>query len=519
MKTNSITIIGGGSAGWMTAATLLNQFPNKKITLIESPSISTVGVGESTIQGINIWLNLLGIKDTDFMKHCDATYKLSIKFENFYKENDGGFHYPFGYPVTQGSVTGLNDWHIKKALYPTTPNSSYAESYYSTMALVNENKFDKNLDEKLPGFKYLATTAFHFDATKFALWLRDYYCKDKKLNHVLANVEDIKTSNDGIEYIKLDTGETVVSDLFIDCTGFKSLLLGNALKEPFISYNDIIPNTRAWATKVDYLDKKSQMEPYTTCTALDNGWVWNIPLWSRIGTGYVYSDKHISPEDAKTEFVNHLKSKGFDTNNLEFRDIPMKVGIHERIWVKNVCAIGLSAGFIEPLESNGLYTVHKFLMHLIRVLSRETVSRFEIDAYNLSCNIEFRQFAEFVAMHYAMSVRDNSQYWQDIQNNVFDESLHKLTPTLTMGFKRFIIDKYQRFQYDGEQGFHCIAAGMDYNPCDISSLIAYNYNAKENPQTYFKAQVDAVGKNTNTWKSIVKNYPTMYEYLEKNIYK
>lgn len=518
MKTNKIVIVGGGSAGWMTAATLVKQFPDRDITLIESANIPTVGVGESTIQGINIWLNLLDIKDTDFMEYCDATYKLSIKFENFYKDGDGGFHYPFGFPVFEDSVTGANDWHIKKALYPETSVSTYADSYYSTMALVNENKFDKNLDNKLPGYGYLATTAFHFDATKFANWLRTVYCKDKKLTHILADVVDIKTTDAGIEQVTLDNGDVITADLFIDCTGFKSLLLDKALQEPFTSYSDIIPNNRAWATRVEYVDHKNQMEPFTTCTALGNGWVWNIPLWSRIGTGYVYSDKHTTPELAKEEFVEHLKSKGHNVDNLEIKDISMRVGLHERIWVKNVCAIGLSAGFIEPLESNGLYTVHKFLLHLIRTLGRENVSRFDKDAFNLNCSLEFRQFAEFVAMHYAMSVRDDTPYWQEIQEKVFDVNLPTLKPSVGAGFKSYAVERYQRYQYDTSVGFHCIAAGMNYNPCDISTLLAFNYGASVDPKSYFAKQVDAVGQHIGSWKQIVKDYPTMYEYLQQNIY-
>jgi flavin-dependent dehydrogenase len=519
MKTKNIVIIGGGSAGWMTAATLSKLFPNKTISLVESPNIPTVGVGESTIQGINVWLNLLGIKDTDFMEHCDATYKLSIKFENFYKDGDNGFHYPFGYPVLDGAVTGTNDWHIKKAVYPETTSSSYAESYFSTMALVNENKFDKNLDGKLPGYRYLDATAFHFDATKFANWLRTVFCKDKNIKHILSDVVDVKTSSNGVDQVILENGDTLSADLFIDCTGFKSLLLGDALKEPFTSYSDIIPNNKAWATRLDYTDHKKQMEPYTTCTALGNGWVWNIPLWSRIGTGYVYSDKFTTPEEAKQEFITHLESKGYDTGSLQFKNIDMRIGIHERIWVKNVCAIGLSAGFIEPLESNGLYTVHKFLMQLVRVLSKENVNRYEQDAFNLVCKLEFRQFAEFVAMHYALSVRDDTKYWQQIQDRIFDASLPTLDPVIGAGFKTYAVDKYQRFQYDHNSGFHCIAAGMNSNPCDLVSLLAYNYGASENPKEHFKLQVDAVGKNISVWKETVKDYPTMFEYLQTHIHQ
>lgn len=517
MRIDKIVIVGGGSAGWMTAATLVKQFPNKQVILVESPTTPTVGVGESTIQGINVWMNLLGIKDTDFMKECDATYKLSIRFEDFYKKGDGGFHYPFGFPVTENSVTGLNDWHIKKALYPETANSSYADSYFSTMALVNSNKFDKNLNGALPGYQYHRTTAFHFDATKFGAWLADKFCENS-VRKIKADVVKINSDDTGITSLELSNGNTLNADLYIDCTGFKSLLLGETLKTPFDSYADMLPNNKAWATRIQYANKDEQLVSYTNCTALGNGWMWEIPLWSRMGTGYVFSDKFVTDEEAKQEFIEKLKSKGYNTDNLEFKLISMRVGIHEKIWNKNVCAIGLSAGFIEPLESNGLYTVHRFLMNLVRSLSREVVNNFEKESFNLACKMDFRQFAEFVAMHYALSVRGDTEYWRDNQNRAYDTELSKLVPPSVTGVKTNAIERFQKFQYDPNSGFHCIAAGMNYNPCDISTLLAYNFMFDLDPKEFFIRHVTSVGSNIATWAETVKDYPSLSEYLEKNIY-
>src|SRR5210317_1724619 len=153
MKTNKITIVGGGSAGWMAAATLISQFPNKDITVIESPNIPTVGVGESTLGHINGWLDLLDIKDEDFMPHTDASYKMSIRFEDFYKKGDGGFHYPFGVPYEKECLNGFKTWIMKKVLYPETPFSDYAESMFPQMGLINNNTICKDSDE-FPGFQF-----------------------------------------------------------------------------------------------------------------------------------------------------------------------------------------------------------------------------------------------------------------------------------------------------------------------------------------------------------------------------
>ena len=365
-----ILIVGGGSAGWMTAATLESQFPKWKISLIESKNISTVGVGESTIGKITNWMRLLKIDDRDFIKHVDGSYKLSIKFTDFYKKGES-FHYPFGNPPIEDRRAGINDWWFKKILYPKTPYSDYADCTYPLqMAYVNKNKFDFNEVER----------AYHFDATKFGLWLRDRYCK--KIKHIVEDVKTIQQNENGIKSIN----KKHKADLYIDCTGFKSLLLGETLKEPFESYSDLLPNDSAWATKIQYKNKEKQLVPYTNCTAIENGWVWNIPLWSRIGTGYVYSSKFVDDETALKQLKKHLGKE-----NLEFKNIKMRVGIHNKLWVKNVVAIGLSAGFIEPLESNGLFSVHEFLVNLVTNLQREKITQWDRDVFNYQCKTIFKK--------------------------------------------------------------------------------------------------------------------------------
>jgi flavin-dependent dehydrogenase len=229
MKTNKIIIVGGGSAGWMAAATLINQFPQKDITVIESPNVPTVGVGESTLGQINTWLDLLGIKDEDFMPYTDASYKLSIRFENFYQKNDGGFHYPFG-NVVENDKLGLKQlWFLKKHLNPETPVTDYANLIYQNMALVNNNVLFKNENKELEHFNFKYDVAYHFDATKFGLWLKNQYCKPKGVKHILEDVKTIETNEDGI----VSLNNTHKADMFIDCTGFKSLLLGRYIKRTF----------------------------------------------------------------------------------------------------------------------------------------------------------------------------------------------------------------------------------------------------------------------------------------------
>jgi tryptophan halogenase len=486
----NILIVGGGSAGWMTAATLLKAFPNKNISLIESPNIATVGVGESTIEGIRNWVKYIGIDEKDFIKETEGSYKLSIKFTDFYKKGES-FHYPFGRAYAQ------NDWWFKKFLNPKTPNSDYADCMFpNQMAYVNNNKFNKQK----------TSYAYHFDATKFAIWLRDKYCIPKGIKHIKEDIKTIEQDEDGIKSLN----KKHKADLYIDCTGFKSLLLSKTLKEPFESFSDILPNDSAWATRIQYKNKQKELQPYTNCTAIENGWVWNIPLWSRIGTGYVYSSKFVDDETALKQFKKHLGQE-----DLEFRNIKMRVGIHNRLWVKNVCAIGLAAGFIEPLESNGLYSVHEFLFNLVRNMQREKVSQWDKDNFTFQCKHLFREFAEFVALHYALSHRTDTEYWKTNFNKSWENKLINLKPSLINGFLTAAYDRSKNYHFHMQGGLHCIAAGMNWSPTDTFALEYINESDIKNLSQGWVEQIKKLNKAKEECQERVKKEPSLYSILEK----
>lgn len=506
MKVNNIVIVGGGSAGFMTATTFVRLFPKKKITLIESPNIKTVGVGESTIVQFRQWLSLVGIKDKDFMKKCDASYKFTIRFTNFHKKNSGRVEYPFSQPESIDE-NDLNLWYFKKILYPKTPLTDYADCYYPIMPLVNNNKVYKG--KELGNFRFYEQTAFHFDATKFGIWLKNDICKGK-INYIRSEVKEIKTNDDGVKSLELDNGQSITGDLFIDCTGFKSLLLGQTLKEEFIPYSDMLPNNKAWATHVDYIDKKKQIEGVTNATGLKNGWVWNIPLWSRIGTGYVYSDKYTTDKSALQEFKDHLTKEGHDISNCKFNKIKMRVGIHKRLFVKNVVAIGLSAGFIEPLESNGLYTVHEFLSYLTRLFERENITNWDKNTFNHACKNTFNGFAQFVYMHYALSERDDSEYWKYVTNNEHDVTKYD-------SIRNHIINKMYDYRFDRFVGITCISAGYGYFPLTHNTLTHAN-KVEKYDYTKYTLPIKQMNDRKKEWNNVVKDSPTLYEYLKKEVY-
>jgi Tryptophan halogenase len=524
-KIDKIVIVGGGSAGWMTAATLIKFFPEKTIEVLESPHTPTVGVGESTLGAIRDWTHALGIDEKEFMRKTDATYKLAIEFTDFYEEGSGSFYYPFGNPVTRMNAYGLTDWQIKKALNPELPVTDYAESYFPQMALINHNKFNDNFSKTFEDFNVKKDVAYHFDAMKFGVWLRDNYCLPRGVKHTISHVLDIKTNDDGIEKIINQDGSETTADLFIDCTGFRSLLLGGFMQEPFDSFSDILPNDRAWAMRLPYIDKEKEMRPVTKCHALKHGWVWTIPLWSRLGVGYVYSSKFVDDQTARQEFEDYLNSEHMTVpksdrvnNNDEYNSLVMRVGIHKRTWVKNVVAIGLSAGFIEPLESNGLFSVHEFLEKLVHALQRPKITQFDKDAYNYATRAIFDGFAEFVSLHYALSVRDDSDYWKWATEHSRFTADRADSPTKNKGFQDLINRKMFDFGYSGNSGLHCIAVGMNYMAVDKFVVSdAELHTGKTGEETIVISNQFWEDKK-HEWNKAALESPTLYEYLKEKIY-
>ena len=532
MKVEKIVIVGGGSAGWMTAAILIKSFPEKNITLVESPNIPSIGVGESTYDGINYYLEYLEIDKDSFFSETDASIKLGIEFLDFYEKNSGPFLYPFGIPYVGETFWGMQDWMIKKSCYPETPNHEFAESYFPAAHMIKNNTFYENSDNVLPNFDPRIHTALHFDAQKFAIWLKERYCLPKGVNNIVKEIKEIKVDkkNKKIDFLITEDQEKIYADLFVDCTGFKSLLLGQALEEKFISYNDILPNNRAWATQIPYKNKEIELETTTRCTAIENGWVWNIPLYSRIGSGYVYSDNFISPEDALEEFKKHLMSKKMivqrtkkELEFLEFKDIKIRVGIHEKIWVNNVVAIGLSAAFIEPLESNGLFSVHEFLFQLIRALQKEKVSSWDIHVFNEKNRDLYEGFVEFIKLHYALSIRDDTEYWRkNISSDYSFERLHAKNMKNAQMLNLFEQKVNTHVPYSGGgflTGVACISTGMNYPVLDKISCrfgeIQYNLEYKDFMQEWFEENE----KKITFWNSVAKSSPKLHEYLKEKYYK
>lgn len=533
LNVKKIVIVGGGSAGWMSAAFLIRTFKSMEITVIESADHPTVGVGESTFVSIAQFRDYLGIKDEEFMKHCDASYKMSVKFTDFYDINSGSFHYPFRTPLLEGTDNGLGDWLELKAFFPELDVNDYTRSYFPSMALLEKNKFCDNRTGEFGNWNKQTDVAYHFDATKFGLYLKEHYCLPRGVKLLSTTVSNVQSNETGITVLELSNNSTVTADLYIDCTGFKSMLLEGVFNEPFTPYSDILLNDNAWATKIPYIDKEKELEPFTNSTALGNGWAWNIPVWSRIGAGYVYSSKFISKEDALEEFKNYLCSDKMviprsrdQVNQLEFQHISMRIGLHKRTWVKNCVALGLSAGFIEPLEGNGLMSVMVFLQYLAKSLLKGKVTKLDIDTYNSVTSSLFKDLAEFIAMHYAFSIRDDTPYWQAISEMTFSADLgcgdaypfNKAAPqSFGATFLDFQFRKMLSRLSPPENGVSYISVGMNHQIFNrVDQLHAIN-NRDITP--YITRISTSFNIKKEMWQNAAKNKPSLYQYLLNNIYQ
>jgi tryptophan halogenase len=302
------------------------------------------------------------------------------------------------------------DWSIKKALDPSTHTDEYYYSFYSSVLMSRDNKFKKSTE-----FNY----AHHLDATKFG-----HFCKEKcnNIEHVLGHVESVPLNSNGeIDRLIFKDGRVIKSDLYVDCTGFTALLLDKTLKEEFISTDEILLNDSAVVTRVPYLDstKKDEILPYTDCTALSSGWAWNIPLWSRVGTGYVYSSKYLTKDEAQEEFKRYLVDRfGERIDDIEFNHITIRAGKHKRAWVKNCTSLVLSSGFVEPLESTGLALMANQVKQLVSILTKYQYNSLDREFYNSSVSSYIDEVAEFISLHYSSTEREDTPYWSYISNNI-----------------------------------------------------------------------------------------------------
>ncbi|MBN8807842.1 MAG: tryptophan 7-halogenase [Sphingomonas sp.] len=409
-----VVVVGGGTAGWMTAAALAKLLPTVcSVHLVESEAIGVVGVGEATLPHIRAFNEKLGIAEADFMRWTRATFKLGIEFRDWGRIGDSYIH-PFG---TFGRGHGEVDFHhywtrMRAAGQPVPPLEHFS---YACM-LARQNRF------RLPGTepRDLASTfgyAYQFDALLFAPYLRQLAegLGAQRSEGIVVAVDRDGESGD-IRAVTLQGGERIEGDLFVDCSGFRSLLLGEAMGEPFQDWSRWLPTDRAVAMPCR---TATDVTPYTGAIAMPAGWRWRIPLQHRTGNGYVYASAFVDDDTAATALAAAVEGEAIAQPRL----LRFRAGRRERSWVGNCIAIGLASGFLEPLESTSIYLVQAAITALVELFPERRVSPVDRDEFNRLIDLEYDRIRDFLILHYHATTRDDSPFWDYVRTMPIPDSL------------------------------------------------------------------------------------------------
>lgn len=409
----SVVVVGGGTAGWITAGTIAakhkaNADYGLQVSLIESPNIQPIGVGEGTWPTMRGTLRRMGISETEFIRNCDVTFKQGAKFARWVDGSDGDFYYhPLVMPVgfMQGNLAPY--WQSQEQ------QRSFSQSVCFQEALCELGLAPKALTA--PEFEGVANYAYHLNAGKFSEFLKSHCLETLGIKHISDNVIGVNAAENG-DILSLRTAENgeLSGDLFVDCTGFKSLLLGEHFGVPFIDKSDVLFVDRALAMQVPYASMDTSIPSQTISTAQTAGWIWDIGLQSRRGIGHVYSSQHISKADAELELLKYVESDpGLAGDGVAIREIDIRPGHRKVFWQNNCVAVGLSAGFLEPLEASALVLVELSAQMIADQMPKNrAVMDVIAKRFNDTFTYRWDRIIDFLKLHYILSKRDEP-FWAD----------------------------------------------------------------------------------------------------------
>ncbi len=408
-RIRSIVIVGGGTAGWMAAATFARLLPagaaKPSVTLVESDEIGIIGVGEATIPQMATFNRMLGIDEDDFLRRTKGSFKLGIQFVNWGRIGHSYFH-PFGaYGVNMAGVSFHAFWlRLHQLGEAATPDDWSIEATAAA-----RGKFMRPFDAGNSPLSNIAY-AFHFDAGLYARYLREFAEARGVVRQEGKVVDVCLRGEDGfIEAVTLQDGRRIEGDLFIDCSGFRGLLIEGALETGYVDWSKWLPCDRAIAVPCEGVE---EMTPYTRSTARAAGWQWRIPLQHRIGNGHVFCSAHLSDDEATAVLLDHLDGRPL----ADPRVVPFKTGHRRRFWHKNCIALGLAGGFLEPLESTSIWLIQSALARLMAMFPDRSFPAADIDRFNRLLLTEYEEIRDFLVLHYRATERDDSTFWDYCRN-------------------------------------------------------------------------------------------------------
>lgn len=411
----NIVILGGGSAGWLAAGVIAaehkaNSPDGIKLTLVESPNIAPVGVGEGTWPSMRITLKKIGVSETDFFKECEASFKQGAKFARWVTgEKDDYYYHPLVLPF------GANDTELVRPWQAMDNAEPFGDAVCFQGALCDAGKAPKQITT--PEFASVANYAYHLNSNKLGEFLKNHCCEKLGVYHVLDDVVEVISADNGdIAALRTKANGDIEGDLFIDCSGMKSLLLGQHYGIELEPCKHILFNDSALASHVPYLNADDPIASHTISTAQSSGWVWDIGLPTRRGVGYTYSSAHTDDESAAVELRNYIaESIGSEkAGELEFRKISINPGHRKEFWHRNCVAVGMAGGFLEPLEASALVLVESSA----RMISEELPSNRDVMAitakrFNQRFHYYWETIIDFLKLHYILTKRTDSAYWID----------------------------------------------------------------------------------------------------------
>jgi tryptophan 6-halogenase len=520
-RINKIVILGGGTAGWMAASYLGKALQGTvDITVLEAPAIPRIGVGEATVPNLQrAFFDYLGIVEDDWMRECNAGFKIAVKFINWRTAGEGQstprdiggrpdqFHHPFGLLPDMDQIPLSHYWFQRH--YAGQTSEPYDYACMKEPAMMDAKRGPRWLDGR-PATRY----AWHFDAQLVADFLCRFATQRHGVRHVRDTMQEALLDERGyITGLRTARGTILDGDLFVDCSGFRSLLINQAMGEPFIDMSDHLLCDRAVATALPNDDERLGVEPYTSSIAMKAGWTWKIPMLSRFGTGYVYSSQFATQDAATEEFCQLW---GLDPEKDEFNQVRFRVGRNRRAWVNNCVSVGLASCFVEPLESTGIYFTYAALYWLAKLIPNCDFDQILIDRFNREIEEMFDDTRDFLQAHFYCSPRIDTEFWKaNKELNLSDAIREKMAmykaglavnPPITEESSYYgnFEAEFRNFWSNGS--YYCIFAGLGFLPDQPLPALAHK------PESV-RAAAPLFDEVKRKQREYVKTLPSNYELL------
>jgi tryptophan 6-halogenase len=518
-----IVILGGGTAGWMTASYLGKALGESvSITVLEAPAIPKIGVGEATIPNLQkAFFDFLGVPEEEWMRECNASFKMGIKFVNWRTEGEGVaqprplgsatdyFYHPFGILPTHDRLPLSHYWFYRRHMGQT-------DLPFVPTCLASSAAMDAKLAPRYLDGRRWTNYAWHFDANLVADYLRRFSTTRLHVQHIEDEMSEVVLDDRRfIAALKTKAGRVLDGDLFVDCSGFRSLLINQALREPFLDMSDYLLCDRAVATAVPHDDEREGVEPYTSAIAMKAGWTWKIPMLTRFGAGYVYSSRFASQDEATRDFC---RLWDLDPSTTPLNQVRFRVGRNRRTWVNNCVSIGLASCFLEPLESTGIYFVYAAIYQLAKHFPDLGFEPALIDSFNREIETMFDDCRDFIQTHFYFSPRADTAFWRsNKQLKLSDNISQKIAmyragmpvnaPTTDESTYYGNFDaEFRNFWTNGS--YYSIFSGLGLLPDHPLPALRHRPGSITSAGPIFE-------RIKREQKELVETLPTMYDYLRQ----